>query len=710
MVEFRVLGAGALIRLTEGHRTPVQLQPKRLALLAYLALARERSSVRRETLLALFFPDLGETQARNALNQSVHHLRQRLGNDLVVSSGKDEVGLSQSRLWCDATAFDRAREREDHDAALELYQGELLQGLTVDASAELEFWIETERDRFRSRAASSARNLAAREEQAGNLSGASRWLLRLLEIQPDDEEALRALLRVLEQLGDRAGALRSYDRFRQRLARDLELTPEPETVALIERIGRTAAARHHTATEAAAVSLAVLPFQNLSADPEQTYFCEGITEEITNSLAQVPGLQVAARSSAVAVHRRTDDLGEIGRRLGVKYLLEGSVRKSADRVRITAQLIRLPGGFHVLSQEYDREMQDVFLVQSDVARRVAEQLRGALATDVQRRPASGGRDPDAYDAFLRGRFLLRKRNPADIEKGKVLLEEAVRQDPTFAQAHTALAEAYAVQGAVFQDRMPSPQCIPHAIEVLERGLALDDRQPEAHALLGLLRAVYEWEWQAAERSVQYAIRLAPRSGMAHHTHAALLLYAGRLNEALEEVTTAVRLEPFAVGYRELRGTVLYVQRRYAEARESILETMELEPRLYISRVVLGDSLAETGNLDEALVSYQEAIDLVGRRPCVLCALGCLYARRGMRREAEDILEEMTHPAADWYVRPTFVAKIHARLGNTRKALDYLEQAAAERDLHLPSIHADPRFDPLREEARFAELLRKVGSL
>lgn len=711
MWELRLLGASDLKGLQEGEQKAVHLPPKRFALLVFLAVASSRGRCQRDSLLPLFWPNADERRARNALSQSLHQLRREIGPGTILSLGADQLALSRDRMWCDAVAFEQTCLAGRHEEALELYRGELLPGFHVGGALELGYWLDQERERLRRLASGAARLLAEEAERHGDSAEVSRWLERLIRIGPPDEDVLRRLMQVLEGTGDRAEALRAFKRYDEYMRQELDMEPSHETRALAERIRKAHASG--TAVEPGAAprtSIAVLPFTNFSGDPDQAYFCDGMTEAITSALSRMDGFDVAARSSAFAFRDRTANLAEIGRKLRVGHVLEGSVRRAGSRVRVTAQLIRLPDGFHVSSWEYDGDAGDVLGVQTDVARRVALELRGAVAGP----PAPAGlptRDPEAYDGYLRGRFLLRKRNPQDLERAVSLLVDAVRRDPGFAEAHSALGEAHAVQGAIFQDLLPSPVCMPRAIAALERALELDEGQAESRAALGVCRALYEWDWAQGVEMTSRACALAPSSGYAHLARATVLTYGGRLEEALEAATRAVRLEPFALSFRETLGICLYLQRRYGEALASLQGTLEMEPGLYVASVVLADTLAALGRSQEALKIHETVMESMERpSPYALSGLGRLHATMGHEQEAVAVLDQLAALSRDFYVRPTYTAYVHAALGDGEGALDSLEEGLRQRDLHVSCINVDPRFDALRPHPRYRSLLDTVGSV
>jgi DNA-binding SARP family transcriptional activator len=378
MLELRLLGASDLTRRLPTGEAFVHLQPKRFGLLSYLAVVSATKRCRRDTLLALFWADHDQPKARNALNQSLHGLRETLGSThVVVSVGREELGIASDELWCDASAFLYAWRAEDYASALDLYHGDLLNGFHLEIAPEFDYWLCEERERFKRIAVDSARRMAGREVAEENPSGAARWLERLIEIDPDDECAVRSLLEMLDRMGDRPGALRIFERFERRLHHDLDLRPGQETIDLVEQIISSGPVDRSGSQDQ--VAIAVLPFLDLSPDRDQSCFCEGMTEEVTNALSHVSGPEVAAVWVAPLHTDRTFDLDDVARTRRVSYVLEGSVRRSGAHLRLTIHLIRVPGGFCVTSRTYDRDMGDPLAIQTEVAGRIVEDLWPAIS-------------------------------------------------------------------------------------------------------------------------------------------------------------------------------------------------------------------------------------------------------------------------------------------------------------------------------------------
>ena len=704
MIELRVLGPPDL-RRTMGEERAVHLQPKRLALLAYLTLASPSGFCRRDTLLALFWPDLDEEHARNALSQALHRLRRMLGKQAIISRGMEELRAPPAALWCDAVAFEQAIENGDFTGALDLYRGPLLDGLHVGEAPSFEHWLETERERFRRRACEAAAALADRDEAAGNLAGSAHWLRRLLDLSPDNEAVLRRLMTVLDRLGDRTGALRTYEAFTRRLVHELDLSPSPETKALFARL-RTREDRF-TSPEAALPSVAVLPFANLSADPEQAYFCDGMTEEIINVLAQIRGLRVAARTSVFAFRDQPVDIRALAQKLGVDAVLEGSVRRVDQRLRITAQLINAADGCHLWSERYNRPFADVFAIQDEIARSIANTLSKQLLES-----ADGPQKPtghlEAHTLYLKGLFHRRNRTPDDLKKACTYFQQAVRLDPDYAEAHAALAYTYTLGGWFIYDAFAPRHAYPLARDAAATALALNDRLTEAHIALGVMRHVFEWDWEGGEEALQRALALDPNDPAALGQYSSYLVLRDRIDEALELGLRLERLEPFWIGPKAYKGVWHLLARRYDVALDWLLQAQELEPRFFVAPFFLGDVYRFTGRLKEADAAYQRALDLMGRQPLILGRLGALRAAQDRPEAAMKIVGKLRALSEARYVRPAIVADIYLALGEHDEAFTWLERAYEERDTTLVLLRIYPAYDLVRSDPRFQLLLEKVG--
>ncbi len=566
--QLRVLGPTRLQRTVSHGARDVHVQSKRLALLAYLALASQRGRCHRHTIIALFWPDCDEQHGRNALNQAIHGLREVLGHSVVATHGSEEVAASQTELWCDAVAFEAAAAHGRHEEALALYRGPLLDGRHVRSAPEFDQWLIAERERLRACAAEAAAALAGAAQAEGRTTRCIHWLKRLLDLSPDDEAALRQLMTLRQTGGDSVAALRDYDTFERRLSRDLRVSPSPETKAL--------------------------------------------AQDIRNRLQ---------RSGSRAV----------------------------------------------------------------------------------------GPESPAYDQYWRGLLHWTRRNPEDLRKATLHFREAIARDPACAQLHAALAMAMSVLGAAFYDVEPPSRVYPDAKAALLEALTIDPENPEALASLAVVRALYDWDWHAADIGSAQACAAAPHEALVHHARAIVLVYSGRVDGAIASIRRAARLEPFVLGYQEILGFYLYMARRYQEALEQLRRTLEIDSRLYLAQLALGHTAAALGQWRDATIAYNAAIRVVGRRPYPLASLAILLARISQRRSALKVSHElMACTGSRGYVRPTYVAAVHAALGNHDATFTCLERAIEERDTHLPAIVIDPFFDPVRKDRRYRDVVRRVG--
>lgn len=656
-------------------------------------------------MLALFWPELDEEHARNALSQALHRLRRALGKKAVVSRGREELRTSPATLWCDVVAFEQALKNGDLTEALDLYQGPLLEGMHVGDAPAFEHWLDTERERLRRHACEAAAVLADRDEAAGNLAGSAHWLRRLLELSPDDEAVLRRLMTALDLLGDRTGALRTYEAFTRRLAHELELSPSPETKALFARL-RTREDRF-TSPEEALPSVAVLPFANLSAEPEQAYFCDGITEEIINVLAQIRGLRVSARTSVFAFRDQPIDIRALAQKLEVDAILEGSVRRAGERLRITAQLISAADGYHLWSERYDRLLEDVFAIQDEIARSIANTLSKELLES-----AGGPQKPtehlEAHTLYLKGLFHRRKRTPDDLKKACTYFQQAADLDPDYAEAHAALAYTYTLGGWFIYDVFAPRRAYPLVQAALTKALALNDRLVEAHVALGFMRWVFEWDWKGSEKALQRALALDPNDPAVLGQYSSYLVLRGCFDEALDLGLRLERLEPLWIGPKAYKGVWQLLARRYDVALDWLRQAQELEPQFFVAPFFLGDVYRFTGRLKEADAAYQRALDLMGRQPLILGRLGALRATQDRPEAAMQIVGELRALSETRYVRPTIMADIYLALGARDAALSWLERAYEERDTTLALLKIYPAYDPVRSDPRFQAVLEKIG--
>jgi serine/threonine-protein kinase len=449
----------------------------------------------------------------------------------------------------------------------------------------------------------------------------------------------------------------------------------------------------------------VLPFVNMSGDKEQDYFSDGLAEEIINALTKIPKLKVPARTSSFYFRGKEADIHEIATRLNVTSILEGSVRKSGNRIRVTAQLINAADGYHLWSERYDREMTDVFAIQDEICRAIVERLRVELAAG----PAKAIRhteDTEAYSLYLKGRYHLHKATPEDFAKSKECFEQAIAADPNYALAWHGLAYYYWFVG--YRGYLPPREVNPKCLEAEHKALALDENLPEAHCMMAMLRAS-EFDWEGAEREFVRAMELGSRSEEVWQNYSRFYLVPmRRLDEAVEASRRALALDPLSPSLNYDLGHRYWLMRRYDLAAEQFCNALELNPQFPWALMLLGVLKVERGKVDEGIRACETAARLAGHTTVLTGILGWAYAVAGRTVEARKLLDEMRERARRSYVSPVSFANFYLGLGDVEKVFDWSERAVDERDsmvMYTPGFHL---FDPLRSHPRYHALLRKMN--
>ena len=454
--------------------------------------------------------------------------------------------------------------------------------------------------------------------------------------------------------------------------------------------------------------VAVLPFANMSADPEQEYFCDGMAEDVINALAHVEGLQVAARTSAFAFKGQNRDVREIGRLLDVGAVLEGSVRRAGSRLRITAQLVRVADGMHLWSERFDRQLDDVFAIQDEISLTIVDRLKVQLVAHEEARVVKRHTvDPEAHNLYLKGRYLFARRSEGDIARAMACYEQARAQDPEYVLPYVGLADALLVLGQWAWLR--PVEAFPRAKAELERALALDGNLAEAHASLGYLATIYDWDWTLAEQCFARALNLNPRYGLAHHWYGILLCARERFAEAIRESQAYLALEPLSPIANTHAGQILLHAGRFAEAIEQLGKALELEPNLGMAHVWLQLTYLATGRIQDALDTSANLSRTMGRIAPAWRVLA--LARAGRAEDARRALAELDQVARSGNLGPANLPFALAALGDTEAAVQRLEQAFKERHPQLPFmklLHLGPEWDRVLADARVQALMRKMG--
>ena len=446
-------------------------------------------------------------------------------------------------------------------------------------------------------------------------------------------------------------------------------------------------------------SIAVLPFANMSADPEQEYFCEGLAEELIDALARLEGLRVVGRTSSFQCRGKGHDLREVGKKLNVKTVLEGSVRKAGNRLRINAQLISADDGYHLWSERYDREMVDGFAVQDENARAVVDKLKVRLFADADApfvtAPVSNVK---AHNLFLEGRYCLYQYTLASLKKAVGCFRDAIASEPTYAAARAGLALAQTLRTTVSAAR-PN-DVMPEAKASALKGLELDETLAEAHTAMAIVLHRYDWDWSGAETEYRRALELNPGDASTRFFHALLLVGQGQSDAAIAEARRAIDLDPLSLLHRHALSLVLYVAGRVDEAIAEARAGIELNqdyPQFYWN---LGWSLPELGEYGEAVDALRQATSLAPGDPLPQSYLGWALGLAGHRAEARTILQDLDRRRETEYISGVLLASVSIGLGEYAQAIAWLEEAAEERAVFLIYLNTWPQFDPLRSDPRF----------
>jgi TolB-like protein/Flp pilus assembly protein TadD len=453
-------------------------------------------------------------------------------------------------------------------------------------------------------------------------------------------------------------------------------------------------------------SVAVLPFQNLSGDSSQEYLADGITEALITDLAQIHALRVISRTSAWSYKGTTKKLPEIARELNVEAVVEGSVVRAGDRVRVSAQLIDAASDTHLWAQSYDADMRDLLDLQSRVAQAIVQQVGVKLTSQEQLRIRSVRLlNPEAYEAYLLGRYYWNKRTPASIGKSLELLDKATRIDSNAAEAYAAIASAYVTLLA--GEDFPPREMAAKARAAAEKAISLDDALAEPHAALGVVKAAEAYDWVGSDAEFQKAFALDPNNASAHHWHGYMLMYRGRVTEAYEQLQKAARLDPLNAAIMVAFAGPLNFSGRYQEALQQVRKQLALDPHSYYALWGLGEVYKNMAKFDDAVSAYREALVLTPGNPFVVARLCYALGMGGHRSEALGLLRDMQQSHKGNYLSAGLECWAYAGLGDKTRALERLEKAYEDRSLIALCLR-DPHNDSLRSDPRFQAIAKATG--
>ena len=457
-----------------------------------------------------------------------------------------------------------------------------------------------------------------------------------------------------------------------------------------------------------ALSLAVLPLLNVSPDPSAEYLSDGITESIINSLSRLPRLHVLARSTVFRYKGQDVDPRAVGREMNVGAVLTGRLIQFGDSLIVRTELADAATGRQLWGEEYQRRPDDILVLQEEISRKISESLRVKLSGEEEDRLAKRHTtSTEAYQTYLKGRFHWNKRTQEGIERGIEYFKEAIRLDPEYALAYAGIADSYALLGAVEYAALPPAEAMRLAREAALRALEIDDALAEAHASLAYVR-IFDWNWPEAEREYRRSIELNPSYATAHHWYAHYLTAMGRQTEAIVEIRRAREIDPLSLPINAGLGWHYYLTRQYDEAIREYRKTLELDANFYMAHFLLGMAYEQVSLYDEALSAYDRAIKLSGGSPAMRAAPGHAYAMTGRRAEAERVFDELLAASEQGFVSPYHVAVIHAALGETDEAFDWLGRAYDAQSEALIWLAVDPMLDVLRTDPRFTALMTRIG--
>lgn len=454
-------------------------------------------------------------------------------------------------------------------------------------------------------------------------------------------------------------------------------------------------------------SIVVLPFLDMSPGKDQEYFCDGIAEELINSLTHVKDLRVVARTSAFSFKGKDIDVRDVGRTLNVDHVLEGSVRKSGNRLRITAQLVNVTDGYHLWSERYDRQADDVFTIQDEITLKIVDKLKVEILGDekisLQKRYTS---NIEAYHSALKGRFFLQRLSKADIEKAIKYYEQAINLDHHYARAYAAISYGYCMYANYYY--LPSKDVFPKARIAAKKALEIDETLAIAYGALGYIHYLYDWDFHSARQRIEQALELEPNCVSSRGAYSGYYAAIGRTDRAIAEQKRVLELDPINFGQNLLLGLYYLWDRQPEEARLQLLKTHEFSPEHPWVFWLLATTHAHDLEFEKGIALLHEALNVAKDFPPIIAALGWFHAMNGDKKTARNILSGLKEKAKTSYIRPFLFAKIHAALGENDIAFDWFEKAYQERDSSLSWLLVDESIDCVRDDPRFVGLLKKVG--
>ncbi len=709
-------------------------QPKRLALLAYLA--RHTAGARRDSVVALFWPELDTAHARGALRQSLRFLRRELGDGILNGHSDEAIAFEPATVWCDVVAFEQACKAGEAAQALQLYRGAFLDGCFVSGgAAELESWIAAERTRLAQLAARAAADLVEQAEREGDLPTAVQAARQAVALDPDDESALARLVALLDRSGDRAGALSAFETFRRRLQKEYDATPSPETDARIQAIRArqtpfataapaprpittsltparrrpwrrvlwplvggavaTATIGWLVASPPHRTSVAVLGLGNATQDTALTYLADGLAQGVTAALSRMPGLRVA-KPAAIQ---------------DADVVVAWTLRRQGDSLVLAVQLRRVAAGAREWARQFPLTASGALAVEGRVVGDVVRELQPRAADSIDLRQLHRTTtSPDAYLLYLQGRYFLGRRSGESIARARGLFAQAIERDPVYAAAYAGLGYAYV--GMAYYWVMPSREAYPLAEAAARRALQIDSTLGFALALVAEATASFHRRWAAAEPLFRRALELDPDDPEPHQMFGVYLRTLGHFDEAEAQMRRAVELDPLTRHFSYQLGRVLACAGRPADAAAQFAKQLELDSIYPPAHYELAKALASQGDYDAAVNELTR-----GARQWGDTAFGRLiHGARGSAGYtaarvlgATRSLERLRTRAKGAFVPPAAFAREYIQLGQREESMAWLQRAFDEGDVNLAAaVSCEPEYAPLRADPAFQDLRRRMG--
>jgi TolB-like protein/DNA-binding winged helix-turn-helix (wHTH) protein/Flp pilus assembly protein TadD len=477
-------------------------------------------------------------------------------------------------------------------------------------------------------------------------------------------------------------------------------------VAFFLRANRNSVGVNHLTHSTA---LVVLPLENLSGDKDQDYFADGMTDELIANLAKIRSLHVISRSTAMAYKGTRKPLSEIARELNVDAVVEGTVMRVGNRVRITAELVQVSTDHHLWADTYESQLGDVLALQNRVSSAIVNEIRINLTPEERERLAKAPAvTPEAYENYLKGLYYWNKRSDENLARAINYFERATSLDSQYALGYAGLSDCYAIISAEIFGTMPASEAAPKAKAAAMRALELDPTMAEAQTSLATVKFNYDWDWSGASEGFERAIGLNPSYATAYQRYSLYLIAMGRVQDSFAQIQKARELDPLSLSINFSLGWRLYMARQYDAAIAQSKDTLEMDPSYELPHLVLGQAYEQKGDYAQAIPELRKAVDLSHGTPLMVSALAHAYARSGNRAEAEKLLAELRAKSPKQYVSPYYLALVSVGLGRNEEALDLLDQAFADRSNGLVFLKIEPELDQLRSNPRFIALQKKLG--